>query len=117
MSGNLLNNDNITTTLFKKDNFKANTGLIGVGDGNASEKSIGNELYGANKLILNTNILAEDVSFNLVTSCEVGTLHNNPNYDSSIFNGEHPSGIGIDPTLKFQRFSDNINSTRLFKIL
>ena len=61
----LLQNDNITAYLFKKDNFKANTGLRGSGVAASEEKSLSSEQYGASKIVLNSHIFTSDISFNL----------------------------------------------------
>ena len=77
----VLNNDNITDYLFKKEIFKARTGLYDVNDANASRQTLANEPFGSNSIILNKSILAEDISFNLT----VNTAHiNSLFYDTTI---------------------------------
>jgi len=71
----VLNNDNITDYLFKKEIFKARTGLYNVDDVNAGRRTLANEPYGSNTLILNKSILAEDISFNLTADAQVDSLY------------------------------------------
>ena len=76
----VLNNDNITDYLFKKEIFKARTGLYDVNDANASRQTLANEPFGSNSIILNKSILAEDISFNLTVNAHINSLF----YDTTI---------------------------------
>ena len=71
----LLKNDNITAYLFKKDNFKANTGLKDSGVAASEEKSLSSEQYGASKIVLNSHIFTSDISFNLTADQHVDRLN------------------------------------------
>ena len=92
MSGNnLLTNDNITNYLYKLHNYKAQTGL----EGNSStvfEKTVNQEPYGAGKIVLNKDILAEDIPFNLPGTSQIGYLDNaaagitSSSWDTSVTN-------------------------------
>ena len=84
----VLNNDNITDYLFKKEIFKARTGLYNVDDVNAGRRTLANEPYGSNTLILNKSILAEDISFNLTANAQVDSLY----YDTSIVDSTWGTG-------------------------
>ena len=95
---NLLNNDNKTNYLFKKDNLRAQTALE-VPDITTSGRSLAQELYLANKTIVNNNILAQDICFNLPTIATVIELDNNDNIPDSTW------GINSGDTVVEQELS------------
>ena len=61
MSGNLLNNDNKTNYLFKKENFKSQTKLDGFSSG-VTTRTFAQELYEGKSITLNSSIFGVDIS-------------------------------------------------------
>ena len=64
MSSNLLNNDNKTNYLFKKENFKSQTKLDGFSS-NVTTRTYAQELYEGKSITLNKSIFGVDISKNI----------------------------------------------------
>ena len=76
MSSNLLNNDNKTNYLFKKENFKAQTRLEGQGTVRGP-KTYPLEGYLGKSIVLQESIFSEDISKNIHNSVYVNSLYGN----------------------------------------
>jgi hypothetical protein len=73
MSGNLLNNDNKTNYLFKKENYVIQSTLNGFGLSSVPERNFAGEIFGSKSIVFNENILSEDISKN--TPLPVGVTY------------------------------------------
>ena len=80
MAANLLNNDNKTNYLFKKENFKAQTRLDGQSQ-LRGPKTYPLEGYLGKSIVLQESIFSEDISKNIPNSVYVNLeyLRNKPN--------------------------------------
>ena len=74
MSGNLLNNDNKTNYLFKKENFKSQTKLDGFSSG-VTTRTFAQELYEGKSITLNSSIFGVDISKNIPFQVSVRGLY------------------------------------------
>ena len=85
MSGNLLNNDNKTNYLFKKENYKAQTRLDGFSN-NLLSKTFKQEGYQGKVTVLQESIFSLDISKNIQSNLEISKLYNGPvlSLDSSV---------------------------------
>lgn len=83
--GSLLNNDNKTNYLFKKDNLRAQTALEDPAV-STSGRTLRQEPYLANKIVINDNIFANDICFNLPVTATVLALDNDNNIPDYIQN-------------------------------
>tara|TARA_B100000963_G_scaffold151664_1_gene132141 strand:+ start:4786 stop:9453 length:4668 start_codon:yes stop_codon:yes gene_type:complete len=87
MSSNLLNNDNKTNYLFKKENFKSQTKLDGFSS-NVTTRTYAQELYEGKSITLNNSIFGVDISKNIPFQVSVRALYdgsgNDPNPPNSL---------------------------------
>ena len=74
MSSNLLNNDNKTNYLFKKENFKSQTKLDGFSS-NVTTRTYAQELYEGKSITLNKSIFGVDISKNIPFQVSVRALY------------------------------------------
>ena len=74
MSSNLLNNDNKTNYLFKKENFKSQTKLDGFSS-NVTTRTYAQELYEGKSITLNNSIFGLDISKNIPFQVSVRALY------------------------------------------
>ena len=100
--GSLLNNDNKTNYLFKKDNLRAQTALVG---GTPDGRSLANEPYLANKIVINDNIFANDICFNLPVTKTVLALDNDDTIPDSIWS-DADDAEAFDQTLSYYDLSN-----------
>ena len=85
MSGNLLNNDNKTNYLFKKENFKAQTRLEEQSNVRGP-KTIQQEGYQGKVIVLQESIFGVDISKNIPTSLYVSELYQDTTIIESFWN-------------------------------
>ena len=85
MSGNLLNNDNKTNYLFKKENFKAQTRLEEQSTVRGP-KTIQQEGYPGKVIVLQESIFGVDISKNIPSTVYVSTLYGDTNINDSLWN-------------------------------
>jgi len=113
MSGNLLNNDNKTNYLFKKENFKAQTRLEEQ-SATRGPKTITQEGYQGKSIVLQESIFAEDISKNIPSSLYVGSLYfdntiptsswNNVVADQNVKSYDLSTGANGEPSLGYYKF-------------
>ena len=113
MSGNLLNNDNKTNYLFKKENFKAQTRLEEQST-TRGPKTIHQEGYQGKAIVLQESIFAVDISKNIPSSLYVSELYqdttiidsswNNVVTDQTISPYDLSTGANGDPSLGYYTF-------------
>ena len=85
MAANLLNNDNKTNYLFKKENFKAQTRLEGQSVNNGP-KTYPMEGYLGKSIVLQESIFSEDISKNIPNSVYVNSLYGDNSVTESTWN-------------------------------
>ena len=78
MSGNLLNNDNKTNYLFKKENYVIQSTLTGFGVSTVPERNFAGEIFGSKSIVFNENILSVDISKNTPLPVGVKYLRDGP---------------------------------------
>ena len=109
MADNLLNNENKTNYLFKKENFKAQTRLDGFSN---TLQSINYPLepYQGKSIVLQESIFSEDISKNINSSVFVTNLFLDSNVLASTWNGTVSQQI-----IKDKDLSDNYPSLDYYK--
>ena len=116
--GSLLNNDNKTNYLFKKDNLRAQTALV---DENSTTlpdgRTLRQEPYLANKIVINDNIFANDICFNLPVTATVLALDNDDNIPDSRW-GDEDDAEAFDQNLSSYDLSnvdESLSNLRFYK--
>lgn len=114
--GSLLNNDNKTNYLFKKDNLRAQTALEDPAV-STSGRTLRQEPYLANKIVINDNIFANDICFNLPDTATVLALDNDNNIPDSTW-GNNSTDTAFEQNLSYYDLShvdESLSNLRFYK--
>ena len=104
MSGNLLNNDNKTNYLFKKENYVIQSTLTGFGSTSVPERTFAGEIYGSKSIVFNENIFSTDISKNIPPEVQCANL----------FNGPIESGIATVPDISGAEWVSDISNQVIY---